>query len=87
MITVNVTEEDIKEGIKEDCWRCPIARAINRALPDGWVCDVSNYKVTLIKNLCPVEVHPLPWVARGFISMFDSGNVVEPITFELPFTP
>ena len=72
-----VTALDIRRGKKQSSSHCPVARAIHRAM--GNKLAVVNYENVLIKN---VE-YPMPPTCRFFISDFDGGAKVVPISFTL----
>lgn len=44
--TWQVTQEDIDAGEREDCFKCPIARSLNRVLP-GLVAEVDQAEISL----------------------------------------
>ncbi len=84
---INVTAEDIREGLRGDCFRCPIALAIKR--DTGFDCDVYSPEhiflgdgPSIIRNKYrPVEKDA--FVVADFIDSFDNQKPVEPFTFEL----
>ena len=86
-ISIDVTQEDIDQGIPHSTTKCPIARAINRTFgfPDS-SCSVELW----------TGVHVMPFRAMGsrgyyehtpesrrFVMDFDSGVLVQPATFTL----
>ena len=76
---IQVTEEDIKNGVRHFCSSCPVALAIKKLYPaETWV-SVSARRVVIEETS-----YDLPEVAITFIQMFDKGQKVEPITFDLP---
>ncbi len=80
-MTINVLDVDIASGDKGDCFLCPIAKAIQRQYPNARV--YVNYKHSHIftgdKHLC----FKTPIIAREFMTLFDSGNHVRELSFEL----
>ncbi|HMJ06897.1 MAG TPA: hypothetical protein VK474_11625 [Chthoniobacterales bacterium] len=84
-----VTARDIREGIKQDCERCPLALAINRAMPLGFgkvsigPDFVDIYSTGPDGNGQPVASIPLPPRAVQWRQRFDDNRGVEPITFTL----
>lgn len=82
-MTIEVTQEDIDKGVPENCSKCPVARAIERTLPnpspsiavdpeviewfDG---DQWQFRYTKVK-------------VQTFIERFDAGKPVKPFSFEL----
>lgn len=95
-----VTQDDIDHGEREDCDKCPVARAINRVLP-GFLADVTSGWIVLWEyttdgrgNLWPVRQAfraRTPSNAETFIEDFDDDEPVGPIwvtaTFELVTQP
>jgi hypothetical protein len=76
---INVTEEDIKNGVPRNSTCCPIALAIkrqnnNRPLDIGLYGIFRYNKASII---FPVEV-------TLFIQNFDMGGPVQPFSFECP---
>lgn len=85
MKKIKVTKNDIKFGYPNSATTCPIARAVQRLLPDGNVfvypteiefCQLTESKHDHIRTKLPEE-------AVQFIRDFDTGNKVRPFTFEL----
>ena len=83
MITVEVTQEDIDHGVKGNCVKCPIAKAIGRAAGNT-DCGVgitrahlySGHERGLISFKLPIE-------AQNFIERFDDGFEVQPFSFDI----
>lgn len=88
-ITVNVTEEDIKNGVKEDCEACPIALALIRTVP-GTYAEVNNNYI-IVREYVDSATDKKCWRAwpsdlvRAFIEDFDQGVGAHPTTFNLVF--
>lgn len=79
LVYVQVTEEDIKNGIKSAPSSCPIGLALMR-----------QRSRALVSNVMVVEhnsLAKLPKVAQDFIQRFDRGESVIPINFVLEFKP
>jgi len=75
--------EEIREGIKNDCGRCPISLAIQKLVP-------AIYKVNVHHNLLVIALSfteelriKLPADAINFIQRFDDDQQVLPIEFML----
>jgi len=86
---IEVTAEDIAHGVREDCERCPISRALTRALPirsvivEGGVQGVAvQEKGTFYRFFAT-----LPEDADAFVERFDRGEDVAPFAFDLRFQP
>lgn len=81
-ITVTVTAENIANGKPGDINSCPIALALEQTCADGNPAVRDEWGEWYVE-LWSQEVR-LPWQAAEFASSFDSGEKVEPFTFELP---
>ncbi len=82
---IQVTEDDIKQGIKGKCDGCPIVLAINRQLMDNCFAYVNGsigkiYVKSPFHQLC---VFSIPIVAYQFIAAFDSDRNVGPFSFDI----
>ncbi len=84
-ITIKVTKRDIAYGARDNCDRCPVARAIKRAVR---VNDIEIFPLTL--NLydrdCSYATLAIPKVASTFIESFDGGAIrrhLKPFSFRL----
>lgn len=82
-LTIDVTAEDIRLGSPQHSCKCPIARAFKRAT--GETVQVGNGSVSKQTKSGYLRTH-LPWEARQFITLFDVGREVEPITFEVEWS-
>lgn len=74
---VKVTQKDIDNGKAKDCRTCPIAQAIRRTNPNK-VIIVDRDIIYIDKKL-----YSTPQKASTFINLFDDGDKVKPIDFEL----
>lgn len=86
---IEVTQADITRGTPSCSWGCPIAYAIERALPEclgrpGMSVHVFYTSVSVSDWNEEIASHRLPKVAREFVKRFDRGHRVKPFAFELP---
>lgn len=84
-VEISVTAEDIADGRRGSCTKCPIALAIRRLFPDaGSILTGPNH----LRMLCRSRGWQActPPIAVGFIEAFDRGLPVEPFTFTADFT-
>jgi len=78
-IQVDVRQEHIDRGIKEDSRSCAIALALRD----------KNYTQVIVEDECTFVYEDTTWFASlpdealEFIETFDNGNTVEPISFEI----
>lgn len=96
---IQVTQDDIDRGCREDANNCPVARAVARAVPDADrvsvdMCDISIW-VRAGAGVVRIEV-PTSDVVADWIEVFDTdpdGRVAfgtpepEPFEFELGWSP
>lgn len=77
---INVTQRDIKHGLKKTSDSCPIYLAIKRQtiLPDCRIHEDFAEEMALKKKW------GLPKIAVKFIADFDFGLPVKPFSFNLP---
>lgn len=82
-IEVEVTQDDIENGVARDCNRCPIALALRRQFPHC-LNVVDNETVSI---LFPYEelIYQLPNEAQVFIERFDYSldPIIQPIKFKM----
>lgn len=88
-VNVNVTREDIQEGRNFDCHKCPIARAVTRALsgkvPSKAVVSVGIdlVSVSLPRSKKVLFTGTLPRKGVYFVATFDLGKKKRPCNFPL----
>lgn len=77
---IEVTAEDIDNGIRTHFLQCPIALAIQRATRDpGWYVSARG---TVINNKNAAEEIKLPKKCAQFVTRFDDDKSVKPFSFE-----
>ena len=83
---IEVTQDDIDNGRRNQPSRCPIALAIQRGtgyFVSAWIGQA------VIRTQLPkasIEI-PLPECVNQFIAAFDNGDDTAPFSFELPYKP
>ena len=86
---ITVTQEDIRDGRKGSCSRCPVARAMYRALginhggDDYVIVGVTGYAHVGNTLQDASKVVALPREVNLFIHRFDTDRWVEPFEFEV----
>lgn len=94
-ITIEVTQEDIDHGRPRDCRHCPIARATNRVLAEGFQASVTEIFGKLL--IRPVDSmsgdilresrvwypQPNPYRPCDWMHEFDAGHPVAPTAFDI----
>lgn len=76
-MTVEVKQEHIDAGLKNNCVNCPIAKAL---LDCGYSARVGSIHVFISDTKIK---YSLPAIAQVFIAHFDSDLPVAPFIFEL----
>ena len=71
MITINVTEQHIADGVRGDDASCPINLAVAQILPPDTVIFFGYSPKDLPKELC------------SFMKRFDAGESVSPFSFSI----
>ena len=85
-VVIDVTEEDIKEGLPRSRGFCPIALATMRAFSDADKALINPDSFEVIKGRRVIASADLPDEAVDFIDAFDGNVPVKPIRFTLKFT-
>lgn len=78
-MTIQVTQEDIDNGLRHSCGSCPVALAVNRAA--GTIDSRVGVTIATVRGVD----YSLPLSARGFIISFDCAGpyMANPFTFEM----
>lgn len=79
-VRIEVTARDLAEGSPCHAYRCAVALAVRRALPDVGMVGVGTEQVLL-----DGRVVSLPFDAGEAIAAFDRGERVEPFAFDLAY--
>jgi len=80
-ITVQVTQEDIDDGIPDNTYDCAIACAVKREFI-GYTVNVGKHGMYIWPTgESELQCYALPGEASDFIGDFDSGIPVEPFKF------
>jgi hypothetical protein len=87
-VIIEVTQQDIDNGIRNACSKCPIALALTRTMGSAF----SEVTITTCSTHFPLRENKedlrayIPEIARNFIQTFDKGLPVKPLSFELEMT-
>jgi hypothetical protein len=79
IVHVSVTAEDIENGIRRDCWKCPVAIAMFRATGVKYV--VRGISAAVVGS--PDDLIALPERVINFIQRYDDGKFPRPMEFDL----
>lgn len=88
MIRIRVTEEHIKKGCRRDGETCPVFLAMrDTGIPVTWVM-IGYWTTHPDRSLAPWWArYDLPAVATKFIETYDRNKHVDPIEFEVEYSP
>ena len=85
MLKIRVTEQDIENGQKGSCRKCPVALALRKHYPDNDLLvgahDVDIYLDGVAFSSNNLVTYKFPSEVTQFIGDFDDGKPVSPIEF------
>lgn len=82
-LIVHVTAEDIQAGYANDCYRCPVALALQRATGDR-TANVYEDEEFLMRCEVDCRYYLLPCDVTRFVRDFDQGADLQPFSSALP---
>lgn len=84
-IVINVTQEDIDEGLPDKCSQCPVALAVKRYVRPRYYIMVSAQHLTVYPPGPALDqcLYPMPDSVSNFVQNFDDAQRVKPFEFEL----
>lgn len=83
LVTVDVTPEDLSNGLPGNCGLCPVALAVRRIVRDDVAIRVSMSILSWRWPDYTTGSVDLPWTAENFIKRFDAACEIEPFEFEI----
>lgn len=85
MITIEVTREDIDQGVRTNCKKCPVALAISRAIGyDDVEVSTGSFYANFGGNWGLARImQPLPKFVIALIRWFDTGHKIAPFSFAI----
>ena len=83
---INVTQEDIDQGVPLSVLSCPVALAVRRAFGVHYA-SVGPVFITVEESVNDFDTYDTPANVSTFIEDFDTDQAtVQPFSFELPTT-
>ena len=91
---IEVTQEDIDQGVRCDTDNCPVALAIGRQFKDCFAVLVGDANAAVFRFYHDERSNmtrqtrsdfPLPQEAKTFVVDYDAGEEVAPFAFEVSF--
>jgi len=80
---VDVTERDIARAHKDDSYKCVVAQAIARTVPDATRIEVDVQSIRFTTGDGERRIYMTPYVVAGYVVAFDAGDPIEPFSFQL----
>jgi hypothetical protein len=80
--TVEVTQGDIDRAHVNDSYRCVIATALARQIPDATRIEVDLQTIRFTRGDERL-IYLTPYAAAGYVVAFDAGDEIEPFSFTL----
>ena len=81
-VKVEVTEEDIAKAHRNDSYKCVVAQAIARIVPDATRIEVDTQTIRFTSKGARL-VYLTPYAVQGYVVAFDAGEEIEPFDFNL----
>lgn len=78
--TISVSEEDIARAHQNDSYRCVVAQAIARSIPDATNIDVDTQTLRFTRRGERLW-YLTPYAVQGYIIAFDAGDAIAPFDF------
>jgi hypothetical protein len=83
-INVEVTEADIERAHKNDSYKCVVAQAVARIVPDATHVDVDTQTIRFTRQETGERlIYLTPYAVQGYVIAFDAGEAIEPFSFQL----
>ena len=80
--TMKVTQEDIDKAHINDSYKCVVAQAIARTIPDATKIEVDLQTIRFSRNGERLT-YLTPYTVAGYIVAFDGGDEIQPFDFHL----
>jgi len=79
---VEVTERDIARATATDSYRCVVAQAVARTIPDATRIEVDTQSIRFTRDDARF-IYLTPYAVQGYVIAFDAGEPIEPFSFQL----
>ena len=83
-MNIEVIQNDIECGVAQNCAKCPVTRAVNRVLADGYWAESGTRLIVVVDPNGSSRSVKTPASAAAFIRDYDRAKEVEPFSFDLP---
>jgi hypothetical protein len=81
---IEVTEKDIARAHQNDSYKCVVAQAIARNIPDAHRIEVDTQAIRFTRTSTQQRyVYLTPYAVQGYVIAFDAGEKIEPFRFGL----
>lgn len=79
---VEVTDKDIERAKQNDSYRCVVAQAVARTIPDATRIEVDTQSIRFTRDGARF-IYLTPYAVQGYVIAFDAGESIEPFSFQL----
>src|SRR4030095_7072053 len=81
---IDVTEKDIARAHQKNSYKCVVAQAIARNIPDAHRIEVDTQAIRFTRTSTQQRyVYLTPYAVQGYVIAFDAGEKIEPFRFGL----
>ena len=81
---IEVTPKDIARAHQNDSYKCVVAQAIARTIPDAHRIEVDTQAIRFTRATTGSRyVYLTPYAVQGYVIAFDAGDKIEPFRFNL----
>jgi hypothetical protein len=81
---IEVTEKDIARAHQNDSYKCVVAQAIARNIPDAHRIEVDTQAIRFTRTSTQQRyIYLTPYAVQGYVIAFDAGEKIEPFRFGL----
>lgn len=81
--TINVTDDDIARAQHNNSYKCVVAQAIARYIPDATRVEVDTQCIRFTRPSIGRLTYLTPYLVQGYVIAFDAGEEIHPIKFQL----
>jgi hypothetical protein len=80
--TITITEKDIERAHRNNSYKCVVAQAIARTLPDAHHIEVDTQTIRFTDRH-ERKAFLTPYAVQGYVVAFDAGDQIVPFSFQL----
>ena|SRR5215831_3564918 len=80
--TISITDKDIEKAHRNNSYKCVVAQAIARTIPDAHHIEVDTQTIRFTDRH-ERKAYLTPYAVQGYVVAFDAGDHIEPFSFQL----